>query len=255
MLKNMVVDLKYRVGFFCLECDMQKITNKLISNVSSISYGNLESGNLDDSEWKNLDYYSKVLLQTHLFMDDTPSINVHTLRNKAFEMVHGQGAQILVIDYLQLLAGALKTGNRYEEMAYISRKLKTIAKELKVPIIACSQINRGVENRMDDEKYGDKLNITPRLSDLREMGTLEQDADIVCMIHRPEYYGLMNDSYGNDLKGKADFIIVKNRDQRSQTVRFDFEGDCFRFHEQDRSAPQFDMRHEQLRVTPDYIPF
>ncbi len=139
-------------------------------------------------------------------MDDTPSLSVFELRTKARRLVREHGVKIIIIDYLQLMnASGMAFGSRQEEVSTISRSLKGLAKELNIPIVALSQLNRGVESRegIDGKR--------PQLSDLRESGAIEQDADMVCFIHRPEYYKIYQDDRGNDLRGMAEIVIAKHR--------------------------------------------
>ena len=164
-------------------------------------------------------------------MDDTPSLSVFELRTKARRLVREHGVRIIIIDYLQLMnASGMAFGSRQEEVSTISRSLKGLAKELNIPIIALSQLNRGVESRegIDGKR--------PQLSDLRESGAIEQDADMVCFIHRPEYYKIYQDDRGNDLRGMAEIVIAKHRNGAVGEVLLRFKGEFTRF-----SNPEDDM--------------
>ena len=165
-----------------------------------------------------------------LYINDTPSLSVFELRTKARRLVREHQVKMIIIDYLQLMnASGMSFGNREQEVSTISRSLKMLAKELNIPIIALSQLNRGVENRLQG---GDANSKRPQLSDLRESGAIEQDADIVCFIHRPEYYKIYTDpETGEDLRGVGEFIIAKHRNGPVDTVRLTFTADYARFAE------------------------
>ncbi|MGL5272138.1 MAG: DnaB-like helicase C-terminal domain-containing protein, partial [Phocaeicola sp.] len=175
-----------------------------------------------------LDYKIKELYDAPLYVDDTPSLSVFELRTKARRLVREHGVKIIIIDYLQLMnASGMSFGSRQEEVSTISRSLKGLAKELNIPIIALSQLNRGVENREGIEGK------RPQLSDLRESGAIEQDADMVCFIHRPEYYKIFQDDKGNDLRGMAEIIIAKHRNGAVGDVLLRFRGEFARFQNPD----------------------
>lgn len=202
MAKNMAIDNHVPVGFFSLEMSNVQLVNRLISNVCEIKGEKLKNGQLEPYEWIQLDKQIKRLYGAPLYIDDTPSLTIFEFRTKARRLVREHGVKIIMIDYLQLMdAGDSRIGNRQEAVATISRGLKTLAKELNIPIIALSQVNREAGKREGDE--GKK----PQLTDLRESGAIEQDADMVCFIHRPEYYHLG----GEEMKGKAVIIIAKHR--------------------------------------------
>ena len=198
--------------------------NRLISNVCEIPSEKIKSGQLADYEWQQLDYKLRDLLDAPLYVDDTPSLSVFELRTKARRLVREHGVRVIIIDYLQLMnASGMSFGSRQEEVSTISRSLKGLAKELNIPIIALSQLNRGVENREGEEGK------RPQLSDLRESGAIEQDADMVCFIHRPEYYKIYTSADGSDLRGMAEIIIAKHRNGAVGDVRLRFIGQYTRF--------------------------
>ena len=170
-----------------------------------------------------------------MFVDDTPSLSVFELRTKARRLVKEHGVKLIMIDYLQLMnASGMSFGSRQEEVSTISRSLKGLAKELNIPILALSQLNRGVENRPGGENTLDSKR--PQLSDLRESGAIEQDADMVIFIHRPEYYHLYKDENGNDLRGKAVIIIAKHRNGAVGDVLLTFKGQYARFENPDEET-------------------
>ena len=224
MAKNMAVNAKVPVALFSLEMSNVQLVNRLIVNVCEIPGEKIKSGQLAPYEWGQLDYKIKELYDAPLYVDDTPSLSVFELRTKARRLVREHGVKIIIIDYLQLMnASGMSFGSRQEEVSTISRSLKGLAKELNIPIIALSQLNRGVESREGIEGK------RPQLSDLRESGAIEQDADMVCFIHRPEYYKIYSDDKGNDLRGKAEIIIAKHRNGAVGDVLLRFRGEYARF--------------------------
>ena len=228
MAKNIAVDFRNPVALFSLEMSNVQLVNRLISNVCEIESGKIKSGQLAGHEWQQLDYKLKNLLDAPLYVDDTPSLSVFELRTKARRLVREHGVKIIIIDYLQLMnASGMAFGSRQEEVSTISRSLKGLAKELNIPIVALSQLNRGVESREGKR---------PQLSDLRESGAIEQDADMVCFIHRPEYYKIYQDDRGNDLRGMAEIVIAKHRNGAVGEVLLRFKGEFTRF-----SNPEDDM--------------
>jgi len=244
MAKNIAVDAHLPVAMFSLEMSNLQLVNRLISNVCEISGDKIKSGQLDVPEWGQLDYKLKGLNDAPLFVDDTPSLSIFELRTKARRLVREHGIKIIIIDYLQLMnASGMSFGNRQEEVSTISRSLKGLAKELNIPIVALSQLNRGVEGR---EGYEGKR---PQLSDLRESGAIEQDADIVCFIHRPEYYKIYEDDHHNDLRGVAEIIIAKHRNGAVADVKLRFKSEYARFQNMDDEfvVPLPSPPEEQLR--------
>ena len=231
MAKNMAVNNKVPVALFSLEMSNVQLVNRLIVNVCEIPGEKIKSGQLAPYEWGQLDYKIKELYDAPLYVDDTPSLSVFELRTKARRLVREHDVKIIIIDYLQLMnASGMSFGSRQEEVSTISRSLKGLAKELNIPIIALSQLNRGVESRegIDGKR--------PQLSDLRESGAIEQDADMVCFIHRPEYYKIYQDDRGNDLRGMAEIVIAKHRNGAVGEVLLRFKGEFTRF-----SNPEDDM--------------
>ena len=230
MAKNMAVNMKYPVAFFSLEMSNLQLVNRLIANTCEIPSDKIRTGQLADYEWQQLDYKLRDLLDAPLYVDDTPSLSVFELRTKARRLVREHGVRIIIIDYLQLMnASGMTFFNRQEEVSTISRSLKGLAKELNIPIIALSQLNRSVESRIGGgDKKGDESR-RPQLSDLRESGAIEQDADMVCFIHRPEYYKIYTDDEGHDLRGIAQIIIAKHRNGAIADVSLRFIGQYTRF--------------------------
>ena len=224
MAKNMAVDFNIPVALFSLEMSNVQLVNRLITNVCELSGEKIKSGRLAPYEWEQLDHKVSVLYKTPLFVDDTPSLSVFELRTKARRLVREHGVQCIIIDYLQLMnARDMSYGSREQEVSMISRSLKGLAKELNIPIIALSQLNRGVESRTGPEGK------RPQLADLRESGAIEQDADMVCFIHRPEYYGIKTDSEGNSLEGLAEIIVAKHRNGATGYLWLAFKNTFVRF--------------------------
>ena len=224
MAKNITVDYHKPLALFSLEMSNVQLVNRLISNVCEIPGEKIKNGQLTQYQWQQLDSKIKDLIGAPLYIDDTPSLSVFELRTKARRLKKEYDIQAIIIDYLQLMnASGMSYGNRQEEVSTISRSLKGLAKELNIPIIALSQLNRGVEGRegIDGKR--------PQLSDLRESGAIEQDADIVCFIHRPEYYKIYEDEYKRDMRGKAEFIIAKHRNGAVDTVLLNFKSEYVKF--------------------------
>jgi len=224
MAKNMAVDYNTPVAVFSLEMSNVQLVNRLIMNVCEIEGEKIKKGDLSPTEWDIFDQKIKVLEDAPIYVDDTPSLSVFELRSKARRLVREHKVECIIIDYLQLMnASGMNYGSREQEVSMISRSLKGLAKELDIPIIALSQLNRGVEGRsgLDGKR--------PQLSDLRESGAIEQDADMVCFIHRPEYYKLTEDNEGNSLIGIAEIIISKHRNGATGDVRLRFKSSYTRF--------------------------
>jgi len=236
MCKNIAIDQRVPVAMFSLEMSNVQLVNRLMSNVCEIPSEKIKSGQLAKYEWAQLDFKIRDMFDAPLFVDDTPSLSVFELRTKARRLVREHGVRIIIIDYLQLMnASGMSYNSRQEEVSTISRSLKGLAKELNIPIIALSQLNRSVENRVSTgENQAESKR--PQLSDLRESGAIEQDADMVCFIHRPEYYKIYKDQYGNDLKGLAEIIIAKHRNGAVGDVRLRFRGEYTRFSNIDNSG-------------------
>lgn len=223
MAKNMAVNYNIPVAVFSLEMSNVQLVNRLISNVCEIDGQQIKSGRLTNEEWAKLNARIKGLYSAPLYIDDTATLSIFELRTKARRLVREHNIKMVIIDYLQLMnATGMKFGSREQEVSMISRSLKQLAKELNIPIIALSQLNRSVESRTDGK--------IPQLSDLRESGAIEQDADIVCFIHRPEYYLKSDrDSQGNDIRGLAQFIIAKHRSGGVDTIKLRFRNTFARF--------------------------
>ena len=227
MAKNIAVNYRKPVGIFSLEMSNVQLVNRLIINVCEIEGEKIKNGQLAKYEWEQLDKKIHDLYGSPMYIDDTPSLSIFEFRTKARRLVREEKVEIIIIDYLQLMnAGGSGFGNREQEVSTISRSLKGLAKELSIPIIALSQLNRAVESRTSGNAADSKR---PQLSDLRESGAIEQDADMVCFIHRPEYYKIMEDSSGNSLQGIAELIVAKHRNGAVGDVRLKFRSKFAKF--------------------------
>ncbi len=228
MARNMTVNHKVPVAIFSLEMSVLQLVNRLIAAETELPSEKLRSGRLEEFEWQQLEMKIKSLNDAPLYIDDTPAITLFELRAKCRRLKTQNDIQMIIIDYLQLMTGPPETkGNREQEVSTISRGLKAIAKELDVPIMALSQLNRSVEMRAGDKR--------PQLSDLRESGAIEQDADLVLFIHRPEKYGITEDADGNSTKDLAEIIIAKHRNGAITDIRLKFRQELAKFEELEAS--------------------
>ena len=227
MARNIAVDHNTPIGFFSLEMSSEQLVNRLIASEAELGASKLRKGDLADHEMVQLHEKIKHLSEAPIFIDDTPGLSIFELRAKARRLVKNHGVGIIMIDYLQLMTAGGTGGNREQEISTISRSLKGIAKELKIPVIALSQVNRGVESRTG---VGSKR---PMLSDLRESGAIEQDADIVTFIYRPEYYKIYEWDNGDDSRGQGELIIAKHRNGSLNNVRLKFTGEFAKFSDLD----------------------
>ena len=217
-LRNAAVDHGKPVAIFSLEMSSVQLVNRLISAEAEIDSEKIRKGTLAPHEWQQLHHKIQRLTEAPIFIDDTPALSILELRAKCRRLKAQHDIQMVVIDYLQLMSGDTSGrgggGNREQEIASISRALKNLAKELNVPVIALSQLSRAVETRGGDKK--------PQLSDLRESGSIEQDADMVCFLYRPEYYNITQDEAGNSTQGIGEVIIAKNRSGSLDTIQLRF---------------------------------
>ena len=226
MARNIAIDAGQGVAVFSLEMSSVQLITRLISSETGLSSEKLRTGKLEKHEWEQLNVKVKDLERAPLYIDDTPSLSIFDLRAKARRLASQHGIKLIVIDYLQLMtAGGNQKGggNREQEISTISRNLKALAKELNIPVIALSQLSRAVETRGTSKR--------PLLSDLRESGAIEQDADIVSFIYRPEYYKIdeWDDEERTPTQGQAEFIIAKHRNGGLDNIRLKFLGQFGKF--------------------------
>ncbi|MFK8103610.1 MAG: replicative DNA helicase [Saprospiraceae bacterium] len=243
MAKNAALDFGKAVAVFSLEMSNVQLVQRLISLEAEISGSKLRNGKLEDYEWQQLNTAIEKMSELPIYIDDTPGINIFELRAKCRRLKMQHDIQIVIIDYLQLMTGGpdTKKGNREQEISSISRALKGLAKELGVPVIALSQLSRAVETRGGAKR--------PMLSDLRESGAIEQDADIVSFIYRPEYYQILEDEEGQSLKGVAEFIVAKHRNGALDTIKLKFTDQFAKF--SDLDDPDFSGFAETTEPNPN----
>ena len=221
MLRNMAVDHNIPVAMFSLEMSNIQLVMRLIVSETELEHGKIKNGKLTTEEWAILEERTKSLLASPIYLDDTPALSIFEFRAKCRRLHQKHKIKCVFVDYLQLM-NAPNSGSREQEISTISRQLKAIAKELEIPVIALSQLNRSI----------DKTNeYRPQLSNLRESGAIEQDADIVAFIHRPEYYKITEDSEGNSTIGMAEIIIAKHRNGALEDIQLRFEKEFAKFTE------------------------
>ena len=238
MARNIAVNSGNAVAFFSLEMSSVQLITRLISSETGLSSEKLRTGKLEKHEWEQLNVKVKTLEKAPLFIDDTPSLSIFDLRAKARRLASQHNIRLIIIDYLQLMTagGSQKGGNREQEISTISRNLKALAKELDVPVIALSQLSRAVETRGGSKR--------PILSDLRESGAIEQDADIVSFIYRPEYYKIdeWDDEERTPTQGQAEFIVAKHRNGGLENIRLKFVGALGKFDNLDDFDSPFEFQ-------------
>ena len=237
MARNIAIDFGHPVALFSLEMASVQLITRLISSETGLSSEKLRTGKLEPHEWTMLSTKVKNLEKAPLFIDDTPSLSIFDLRAKCRRLVSQHGIKIIIVDYLQLMTAggnAKGGGNREQEISTISRNLKALAKELNVPVIALSQLSRAVETRGSSKR--------PLLSDLRESGAIEQDADIVSFLYRPEYYKIdeWDDDEASPTAGQAEIMIAKHRNGGIENVRLKFLGHLGKFDNLDDFSGSYD---------------
>ncbi|WP_033955913.1 replicative DNA helicase [Psychroserpens jangbogonensis] len=244
MARNIAVDSNIPVAFFSLEMSSVQLITRLISSETNLSSEKLRTGKLEKHEWEQLNVKVKTLEKAPLFIDDTPSLSIFDLRAKARRLASQYGIKMIMIDYLQLMTagGSQKGGNREQEISTISRNLKALAKELAIPVIALSQLSRAVETRGGSKR--------PLLSDLRESGAIEQDADIVSFIYRPEYYKIdeWDDDDRSPTEGQGEFIVAKHRNGGLENIRLKFIGHLGKFDNLDDFDTPFGEFHSKMNA-------
>ncbi len=237
MARNIAVTKEIPVAFFSLEMSSVQLITRLISAETGLSSEKLRTGKLADHEWQQLNVKVTDLEKAPLFIDDTPSLSIFDLRAKARRLSSQNGIKLIIVDYLQLMTtgSTNKAGNREQEISAISRNLKALAKELDIPVIALSQLSRAVETRGGTKR--------PMLSDLRESGAIEQDADIVSFIYRPEYYNIdeWDDDEHSPSQGQAEFIVAKHRNGGLDNIRLKFISHLGKFEDMDSFDSPFEF--------------
>ena len=247
MARNIAVGNNIPVAFFSLEMSAVQLITRLISSETGLSSEKLRTGNLETHEWEQLNVKVKDLEKAPLFIDDTPSLSIFDLRAKARRLSSQYGIKLIVVDYLQLMTAgsSVKGGNREQEISTISRNLKALAKELNIPVIALSQLSRAVETRGGSKR--------PLLSDLRESGAIEQDADIVSFIYRPEYYKIdeWDDEERSPTAGQGEFIVAKHRNGGLENIRLKFVGHLGKFDNLDDFDSPFEFHSKMNEAAND----
>ena len=219
MARNAAVKGSTPVLYFSLEMSTEQLAQRLLCAEARVSSHRLRTGRLSEEEWQRLSEWTGKLIEAPIYIDDTPAISVMELRAKARRAKSEYNIEIIIVDYLQLMTASENFGSREQEIAYISRSLKALAKELDIPLVACAQLSRAVESRTDKR---------PQLADLRESGSLEQDADVVMFLFRPEVYGIV-DEEGNTQENVAEIILGKQRSGPIGSVFLTFQAEFLRF--------------------------
>ena len=250
MARNITVENNIPVAFFSLEMSAIQLITRLISSETGLNSEKLRTGKLEKFEWELLNVKVTNLENAPLYIDDTPSLSIFELRAKARRLSSQYGIKLIVVDYLQLmtLGSSQKSGNREQEISTISRNLKALAKELDIPIIALSQLSRAVELRGGTKR--------PILSDLRESGAIEQDADIVSFLYRPEYYKIdeWDDEERSPALGQAEFIVAKHRNGGLSSIKLKFINSLGKFENLSAFENPFEYQskiNSDKRVNPD----
>ena len=244
MARNVAVDYKHPVAIFSLEMSSIQLVNRLISGEAEIPAEDIRRGNFSKSEFEQFFERTKSLSEAPIYIDDTPALSIFELRAKSRRLKQQHGVQLIIIDYLQLMSSGGKGGNREQEISNISRSIKEIAKELEIPIIALSQLSRSVETRGGDKR--------PMLSDLRDSGAIEQDADIVGFIYRPEYYQLTEWPDGSPCNNQGEIIIAKHRNGSLKDVRLKFIGKYAKFSDLDGLSQNDFMYNAGMKPNNDF---
>ena len=238
MARNVSVQKKIPVAFFSLEMSSVQLITRLISSETGLSSDKLRIGKLADHEWQQLNIKVSDLESAPLYIDDSAALTIFELRAKARRLASSHGIKLIIIDYLQLmnLGSSNKAGNREQEISTISRNLKALAKELNIPVIALSQLSRAVETRGGTKR--------PILSDLRESGAIEQDADIVSFLYRPEYYGITewDDDMKTPSEGQGEFIVAKHRNGALDSIKLKFVANLGKFEDIDSFDSPFEFQ-------------
>lgn len=222
---------EFPVAFFSLEMGAGQIVKRLLSAVTDVRLEAITRGKMAEHEFIQMSQRMSKLAQAKIFIDDQAALNIFELRAKCRRLKQKHDIQMIIIDYLQLMHGTDKNGNREQEISKISRDLKALAKELDIPVIALSQLSRAVETRKESK--------VPQLSDLRESGAIEQDADMVMFLYRPEYYGINNDEMGQPIEGETHIHIAKHRNGSLGNVRVRFIKEYQRFVDMEDTFNQF----------------
>ncbi|MBV2168080.1 MAG: replicative DNA helicase [Bdellovibrio sp.] len=222
--QHIALRLKKTVAYFSLEMGKESMMMRMLSAESKVSMSEIRNGRIQDSAWPKLINAASALSEASIFIDDTPGVSPFEIRSRARRLKAEHGLDVIMIDYLQLMSMKQKYNSREQEVAEISKSLKAIAKELQIPVIALAQLNRGVEGRTEKK---------PMLSDLRESGSIEQDADVIMMLYRDDYY----DKENPDKQGHAEVIVGKQRNGATGPVKLRFDAQYNRFRDAEPEGP------------------
>ena len=221
MAEHIAIEDKIPVGIFSLEMAKSQLAQRMLCSRARFSTYKMRTGKISDHEYSNLAVAVGPLAEAKIFIDDTPNLGILQMRAKARRLKAQYDVGVIIVDYLQLMQGPRNTESRQQEISMISRSLKGLAKELEVPVVAVSQLSRKVEDRGGDKR--------PMLADLRESGAIEQDADVVIFVYRPEFYGIEKFRDGALTQGVAEIIISKHRNGPTGDLRLTFIKDYARF--------------------------
>jgi len=238
-VRNASIDFKVPSAIFSMEMSTLQLMHRLVSLETEIEGTTLRNRKLDQNQWDQLIFKTDKLAEAPIYIDDSPNLSIVELRTRARRLKSQFDIQLIVVDYLQLMKDTESKGNREQEISAITRGLKAMAKDLDIPVIAISQLSRKVEERGSDKR--------PKLADLRESGSIEQDADLVIFLYRPEYYGITADENGNDIRGITELIIAKHRNGSLQNAFLRFQKKLMKFkdyHIQDADKPEEEQPNE-----------
>lgn len=244
IMENVAVEHNQACAIFSLEMSNEQVVQRLLCSRAKVSGHRMRTGNLRDAEWTNLNYAVGPLSDSPIFMDDSSTLSIWELRSKARHLHYREKVKLIVVDYLQLMSAGVRSENRQQEISLISRSLKALAKELEIPIIACSQLSRQVETRGENKR--------PQLADLRESGAIEQDADVVMFVYRPAAYKFSaeerEEMRGTEEENLAEIIVAKQRNGPTGIAKLTFMEECIRFENREH-------RHAEVGPPPGDVPF
>jgi replicative DNA helicase len=249
-----LVDLSLNISktvpllFVTLDFSGEQLTTRFMASFFDIPSSRLLQKKLNAADWQCIDETEKKFASQQLSVLDSRNTSIATIKTHCEKQIRENGIKVIVLDYLQLVRSNRRWRQRVDEVSYVSRELKNMAQELNVCIIASSSLNRGLEYRWSGEKR-------PQLSDLRDSGAIEQDADKVILLHRPEYYKITEDEKGNDLTGVVEFIVAKNRNGVTGEVRLLFDADIPRFSPIVHAKKNFTFSADRLKEIDDSLPF
>lgn len=235
LVRNAAVMHDMPCAIFSLEMSKESLVDRMISAETEVYFSKFKSRDFSQMDWKDIHDNINGLLESKIFIDDSSALSIQAFRSKAIRLKHSHNIQFIIVDYLQLMTDKTKGNNREQEISSISRGLKSVAKDLDIPVLALSQLSRKVEERPGLQGK------RPLLSDLRESGSIEQDADQVWFLYRPEYYGIEEDEQGRSLAGLCEAIFAKNRQGPLDTAPMRFNGAKMKFGDIEIEQPAFTL--------------